>query len=111
MRQSVLGAVWTATPALPPGKAPSTAVNVTVGGEPVVPPLDPGDPEAPVTQPFSHQKHSVFSRIFRPNGPIIHVRYPSVKAVQLSALRHTSKPVVPDGVTVSCKPSPLSMLW
>src|SRR5690242_9146010 len=51
----------------------------------------------------SQGKRSVLGRLTRPPGPLIQVVLPLVKAVQLSALRHTSRPLV-----VCCWASPLS---
>ena len=53
--------------------------------------------------PPSHGKRSVFSRCWTPNGPLTQLRKPSVKAVKLSALRHTIKPLA-----VCCSASPLA---
>src|ERR671912_274193 len=40
----------------------------------------------------SQENRSEFGRVWRPSGPFTHVVLPSVKAVMLSTLRHTSKP-------------------
>jgi hypothetical protein len=47
----------------------------------------------------------VFSRCWTPSGPLIQVFVPSVKAVQLSALRHTIRPPA-----LFCNPSPFTTL-
>src|SRR5262245_31270591 len=51
-----------------------------------------------------------FGRVWRPLGPLIHVRFPSVKAVQLSALRQTSSPPLPWWAVVRCSALPLEVL-
>src|SRR5436190_5535803 len=42
----------------------------------------------------SQSNRSVLSRSWSPNGPLTQVWYPSVKAVKLSSLRQTSRPLL-----------------